>query len=65
MVSARGQTRRKTAGETDVGDRVAKGMTIEEFLTWQADQEQRFEFVDGQPVAMAGAKLRHDRQRLF
>jgi Uma2 family endonuclease len=44
-----------------VGDRVAKGMTIEEFLTWQADQEQRFEFVDGQPVAMAGAKLRHDR----
>jgi Uma2 family endonuclease len=36
-------------------------MTIEEFLSWQTDQEDRFELVDGQPVAMAGAKLRHDR----
>jgi Uma2 family endonuclease len=36
-------------------------MTIEEFLSWQLDQEDRFEFVDGQPVAMSGAKLRHDR----
>jgi Uma2 family endonuclease len=44
-----------------MGDLVAKRMTIEEFLSWQADQEERFEFVDGQPRAMAGAKLRHDR----
>jgi Uma2 family endonuclease len=44
-----------------MGDRATKGMTIEEFLSWQTDQEDRFEFVDGQPVAMAGAKLRHDR----
>jgi Uma2 family endonuclease len=44
-----------------MGDRVAAGMTIEEFLSWQADQEQLFEFVNGQPLGMAGAKLRHDR----
>jgi len=44
-----------------MGDRAAKGMTIEEFLAWQMDQEDRYELVDGQPVAMAGAKLRHDR----
>jgi Uma2 family endonuclease len=36
-------------------------MTIAEFLSWQAEQEDRYELVDGQPVAMAGAKLRHDR----
>jgi Uma2 family endonuclease len=36
-------------------------MTIEEFLSWQTDQEQLFELVNGQPMAMAGAKLRHDR----
>jgi Uma2 family endonuclease len=36
-------------------------MTIEEFLTWQAQQARKFEFVDGHPVGMAGAKLRHDR----
>ncbi len=44
-----------------MGDRAAKGMTIAEFLSWQTEQEERFEFVNGQPVAMAGAKLRHDR----
>jgi Uma2 family endonuclease len=36
-------------------------MTIEEFLTWQTQQARKFEFVDGHPVGMAGAKLRHDR----
>ncbi len=44
-----------------MGDRAAKGITLEEFLSWQADQETRFAFVDGRPLAMAGAKLRHDR----
>jgi Uma2 family endonuclease len=44
-----------------MGDRATKGMTIEEFLAWQMDQEDRYELVDGQPVAIAGAKLRHDR----
>lgn len=36
-------------------------MSLEEFLPWQENQEQRYELVDSQPVAMAGAKLKHDR----
>jgi len=44
-----------------MSDPAAKGMTLEEFLTWQTRQPRKFEFVDGYPVAMAGAKLRHDR----
>lgn len=36
-------------------------LTMDGFLAWQARQDRLFEFVDGQPVAMAGAKLRHDR----
>ena len=38
-------------------------MTVEEFLAWNLDQNQRFELVDGHPVplrAMAGAKAEHD-----
>lgn len=44
-----------------MGDRAARRMTIDEFLAWQPGQGQRYELVDGEPVAMAGAKLRHDR----
>jgi Uma2 family endonuclease len=44
-----------------MSDRAASRMTIEEFLSWQEDQEDRFEFVDGQPLAMTGARIRHDR----
>jgi Uma2 family endonuclease len=44
-----------------MGDRAVWRMTIDKFLTWQAGQEQRYELVGGEPVAMAGAKLRHDR----
>ena len=47
--------------ETEMGDRATRGMTIAEFLAWQVGQHQLYELVDGQPVAMAGAKLRHDR----
>ena len=36
-------------------------MNLEEFLPWQESQEHRHELVDGQPVAMAGAKRKHDR----
>jgi Uma2 family endonuclease len=36
-------------------------MTIDAFLAWQMGQEQRFELVDGQPRAMTGARIRHDR----
>lgn len=44
-----------------MGNQAIGRMTIEEFLSWQTGQEQRYELVDGQPLAMAGAKLRHDR----
>ncbi len=36
-------------------------MTIDEFLAWQVGKGQRYELVGGESVAMAGAKLRHDR----
>jgi Uma2 family endonuclease len=36
-------------------------MTIEAFLAWQSGREQRYELIGGEPVAMAGGKLRHDR----
>jgi Uma2 family endonuclease len=44
-----------------MGGRATRGMTIAEFLAWQAGQDQLYELVDGRPVAKAGAKLRHDR----
>jgi len=36
-------------------------MTPEEFLQWGLSQDRRYELVDGVPMAMAGAKRRHDR----
>jgi Uma2 family endonuclease len=36
-------------------------MTAAEFLDWQEHQTDLHELVDGRPVAMAGAKQRHDR----
>lgn len=36
-------------------------MTATEFLEWGLYQELRYELVDGVPMAMAGAKRRHDR----
>ncbi|MDR3535367.1 MAG: Uma2 family endonuclease [Acetobacteraceae bacterium] len=36
-------------------------MTPDEFLDWIQAQDQRYELVDGVPVAMAGAKRRHDQ----
>ena len=44
-----------------MGDSATRHMDIAEFLAWQTGQEQRFELVNGEPLAMAGAKLRHDR----
>jgi Uma2 family endonuclease len=40
-----------------------KEMTVDEFLVWCLDQDQRYEFVDGYPVplrAMSGARDEHD-----
>ncbi len=36
-------------------------MGQDEFLAWAQDREGRYELVDGVPVAMAGAKRRHDQ----
>jgi Uma2 family endonuclease len=44
-----------------MNERTARRMTIDEFLTWQGQHGQRFELVNGAPVAMAGARPRHDR----
>jgi Uma2 family endonuclease len=44
-----------------MGDRATRRMTIDAFLVWQASQDERYELVDGEPMAMAGAKLRRDR----
>jgi Uma2 family endonuclease len=44
-----------------MSDRAKRELTIAEFLSWQSGQDRLYEFVDGEPVAMAGAKLRHDR----
>ena len=35
-------------------------MSLEQFLDWQEGQEQRYELVDGRPVAMARAQQQHD-----
>jgi Uma2 family endonuclease len=45
----------------ELGNRAPRRMTVNEFLAWQIGQDHRYELVDGEPVAMAGAKIRHDR----
>jgi Uma2 family endonuclease len=47
--------------ETGVSERAERRMTIDMFIAWQQRQEIRYELVDGQPVAMTGARIRHDR----
>ena len=44
-----------------ISEAALPSMTLEEFLDWQEGQERRYELVDGQPMAMAGAKQKHDR----
>ena len=36
-------------------------MDADDFLTWCLDQEEDYELVDGVPVAMPGARQRHDQ----
>ena len=36
-------------------------MTLPQFLVWQQRQDRRHEFIDGEPVAMAGGTRAHDR----
>jgi Uma2 family endonuclease len=44
-----------------MSERAVIPMSVEEFLEWGLRQDQRYELVDGVPVAMAGAKRRHDQ----
>ena len=44
-----------------MSDAAAHRMDLDEFLTWQEQQEWRCELVDGRPVAMTGATFAHDR----
>jgi Uma2 family endonuclease len=44
-----------------MSQRAVTHMSAEEFLEWGLHQELRYELVDGAPVAMAGAKQRHDQ----
>ncbi|MBT9293025.1 Uma2 family endonuclease [Prosthecodimorpha staleyi] len=36
-------------------------MSVDEFLAWEPGDGERYELVDGQPRAMTGARIRHDR----
>ena len=44
-----------------MSERAMTRMSVEEFLEWGLHQDRRHELIDGVPVAMAGAKRRHDR----
>lgn len=44
-----------------MSERAASPMTAEEFLEWCQFRDGRHELVNGEPVAMAGAKRRHDQ----
>lgn len=41
-----------------------KRMSVDEFLTWEARQERRYELVDGVPRMMTGGTRNHDDVRL-
>ena len=43
-----------------MSEQVVMRMPVEAFLEWGLHQDQRYELVDGVPVAMAGAKQVHD-----
>lgn len=44
-----------------MSERALAPMCAEDFLEWGLSQTLRYELIDGVPVAMAGAKQRHDR----
>jgi Uma2 family endonuclease len=49
-------------GSHVVAERALKTMTVEQFLVWHRDQEDRYELVEGFPVKMmTGASDFHDR----
>lgn len=43
-----------------MADLARRQMTLDEFLVWQESQDERYEFIDGEPRAMTGATRAHD-----
>ena len=44
-----------------MAERAPERMGVEQFLAWADGREGRWELVDGVPMAMAGARTRHDQ----
>ena len=44
-----------------MSEAVSRRMSLDEFWEWQSRQDDRYELIDGEPVAMAGAQQQHDR----
>ncbi len=44
-----------------MSEAVSTRMSLDEFWQWQGCQDDRYELIDGAPVAMAGAQQQHDR----
>ncbi len=44
-----------------MSEAVSRRMGLDEFWEWQGRQQARYELIDGEPVAMAGAQQQHDR----
>lgn len=42
-----------------MADLARRQMTLDEFLVWQESQDERYEFIDGEPRAMTGATHTH------
>ncbi len=46
-----------------MGNLEFQGMSAQEFLRWEAEQEERYELVDGEVFGMTGGTYAHDRTR--
>lgn len=46
-----------------LSDRLPK-MTVQEYLAWETTQEFRYEFIDGEILAMSGASIPHNQLAL-
>jgi Uma2 family endonuclease len=46
-----------------MGNIESKAMSTQEFIQWEAEQEERYELIDGEVVAMTGGTYAHDRIR--
>ena len=44
-----------------MSEAASQRMGLDEFWEWQGRQDQRYELIDGEPVAMAAAQQQHDR----